>query len=51
MAREKSSPANGNIDLSIPFERRKISDDIQSDYELLMNSSKNRIMNKYNKVT
>jgi hypothetical protein len=33
---------SGNIDLSIPFEWRRISDDIQSDYELLINSSKNR---------
>jgi len=29
------------------FEWRRISDDIQSDYELLINSSKNRIILKY----
>jgi hypothetical protein len=45
----KSSLANGNIDLSIPFEWRRISDDIQSDYELLLDSSKNRIM-KYSSL-
>jgi hypothetical protein len=44
MPGEKGSPVNGNIDLSIPFEWRRISDDIQSDYELLINSSKNRII-------
>ena len=31
----------------IPFEWRKISDDIQSDYELLINSSNNRIIMRY----
>jgi hypothetical protein len=41
----KGSPENGNIDLYISFEWRRISDDIQSDYELLINSSKNRIIN------
>ena len=43
----KGSPANGNIDLYISFEWRRISDDIQSDYELLINSSNNIIINIY----
>jgi hypothetical protein len=48
--RGKSSLTNGNIDLLILFEWRRISDDIQSDYELLINSSKNRIIAKLSEV-